>query len=154
MKKTLLILFLSPLIFSIEDSGSCSEIELFFIAPNDGFKSNSQKFTVKFGSNNILISPAGVVVDNVGNCEVSGHHHLIINNAYEVLNFENEPIPYAANILHFGGGQTEAELSLPPGNYSLQLVIGNYEHKPINQINSDEGYSPIVSKIINIEILP
>ena len=119
MKKTLLILFLSPLIFSIEDSGSCSEIELFFIAPNDGFKSNSQKLTVKFGSNNILISPAGVVVDNVGNCEVSGHHHLIINNAYEVLNFENEPIPYATNILHFGGGQTEAELSLPPGSYSL-----------------------------------
>ena len=85
---------------------------------------------------------------------VSGHHHLIINNAYEVLNFENEPIPYATNILHFGGGQTEAELSLPPGSYSLQLVIGNYEHKPINQINSDDGYSPIVSKIINIEILP
>ena len=55
MKKILLIFFLSPLIFSIEDRSSCSEIELFFITPSDGFKSNSQKFTVKFGSNNILI---------------------------------------------------------------------------------------------------
>ena len=57
-----------------------------------------------------------------------------------------------SNALH--NNCKQAELSLPPGSYSLQLVIGNYEHKPINQINSDDGYSPIVSKIINIEILP
>ena len=79
---------------------------------------------------------------------------MIINNAYEVKSFENQPIPYGANILHFGGGQKEAELSLPPGNYSLQLAIGDYEHKPINRNRSDQKYNPILSEIINVEILP
>ena len=72
----------------------------------------------------------------------------------EVESFENQPIPYGANILHFGGGQKEAELSLPPGKYSLQLAIGDYEHKPINRNRSDQKYNPILSEIINVEILP
>ena len=72
----------------------------------------------------------------------------------EIKSFENQPIPYGANILHFGGGQKEAELSLPPGKYSLQLAIGDYEHKPINRNRSDQKYDPILSEIINVEILP
>ena len=116
--------------------------------------SESQKFKIEFGSKNIYISPAGVIVDQLENCVVSGHHHLIINNAYDVKSFENKPIPYGTNILHFGGGQKEAELSLLPGKYTLQLAIGNYEHKPIDRNGSNEKYDPIISKIINIEIKP
>ncbi len=133
MKHILYFLFVSPLAFSFESSDNCDDIDLFFLSPQDGFVSENQK---------------------QDNCKVSGHHHLIINNAYEVKSFENQPIPYGANILHFGGGQKEAELSLPPGKYSLQLAIGDYEHKPINRNKSDQKYDPILSEIINVEILP
>ena len=154
MKHILYFLFVSPLAFSFDSSDNCDDIELFFLSPQDGFVSENQKLKVEFGTKNINISPAGIVVEKQDNCKVSGHHHLIINNAYKVESFENQPIPYGANILHFGGGQKEAELTLPPGKYSLQLVIGDYEHKPINQIGSNNNYKPIVSKQINIEIAP
>ena len=129
----------------------CEEVDLFFIKPNNGFISESSKFSVEFGSKNILISPAGVILDQEDDCTVTGHHHLIINNSYDVLKNKDVPIPFAQNVLHFGGGQTQADLSLPPGRYTLQLVLGDYEHMPVK---SQEDYKPIVSDVINIEILP
>ena len=154
MKHILYILLVSPLVFSLDTIDNCDDIELFFKSPQDGLIIENQKFKVEFGTKNINISPAGVIVEQTNNCLVSGHHHLIINNAYDVRNFENQPIPYDTNILHFGGGQKEAELTLQPGKYSLQLVIGNYQHMPISRSGSDKKYNPIVSKIINIEIKP
>ena len=154
MKHILYILLVSPLVFSLDTIDNCDEIELFFNSPQDGLIIENQKFKVEFGTKNINISPAGVIVEQTNNCLVSGHHHLIINDAYDVRNFENQPIPYDTNILHFGGGQKEAELTLQPGKYSLQLVIGNYQHVPISRSGSDKKYNPIVSKIINIEIKP
>ena len=154
MKHILYILLVSPLVFSLDTIDNCDEIELFFKSPQDGLIIENQKFKVEFGTKNINISPAGVIVEQTNNCLVSGHHHLIINDAYDVRNFENQPIPYDTNILHFGGGQKEAELTLQPGKYSLQLVIGNYQHIPISRTGSGKKYNPIVSKIINIEIKP
>ena len=154
MKHILYILLVSPLVFSLDTIDNCDDIELFFKSPQDGLIIENQKFKVEFGTKNINISPAGVIVEQTNNCLVSGHHHLIINDAYDVRNFENQPIPYDTNILHFGGGQKEAELTLQPGKYSLQLVIGNYQHIPISRTGSGKKYNPIVSKIINIEIKP
>ena len=154
MKLILYILLVSPLVFSLDTIDNCDDIELFFKSPQDGLIIENQKFKIEFGTKNINISPAGVIVEQTNNCLVSGHHHLIINNAYDVRNFENQPIPYDTNILHFGGGQKEAELTLQPGKYSLQLVIGNYQHMPISRTGSGKKYNPIVSKIINIEIKP
>tara|TARA_B100000989_G_scaffold51816_1_gene34517 strand:+ start:384 stop:848 length:465 start_codon:yes stop_codon:yes gene_type:complete len=154
MKHILYILLVSPLVFSLDTIDNCDDIELFFKSPQDGLIIENQKFKVEFGTKNINISPAGVIVEQTDNCLVSGHHHLIINDAYDVRNFENQPIPYDTNILHFGGGQKEAELTLQPGKYSLQLVIGNYQHMPISRTGSGKKYNPIVSKIINIEIKP
>ena len=56
------------------------------------------------------------------------------------------------NILHFGGGQTEAALSLKPGKYDLQLALGDYQHVPVKPVNSGSNYQPLVSKKITIEI--
>ena len=154
MKHILYILLVSPLVFSLDTIDNCDDIELFFKSPQDGLIIENQKFKVEFGTKNINISPAGVIVEQTNNCLVSGHHHLIINDAYDVRNFENQPIPYDTNILHFGGGQKEAELTLQPGKYSLQLAIGNYQHIPISRNGSGKKYNPIVSKIINIEIKP
>jgi hypothetical protein len=44
----------------------------------------------------------------------------------------NAPIPQDRNHLHFGAGQTEARLDLPPGRHMLQLVFGDAKHYPFN----------------------
>jgi hypothetical protein len=42
----------------------------------------------------------------------------------------NEPIPNDKNHLHFGAGQTEARIELPPGRHTLQLLLGDADHVP------------------------
>ena len=145
-KKLLLSILFSPLIFS----NQCEDIELFFNAPMDGFKTNAKEFKVEFGSKNIQITPAGIEVEDRQSCIVGGHHHLIINNAYDVDKNIMEPIPYGANILHFGGGQTEAVLSLSPGKYTLELAAGD----PLTVVQPDiladplDSYVPFVIKFL------
>ena len=149
MKKLILLFLLAPL---INANNHCDEVELFFISPQDGYKSNGKEFKVEFGSKNIQISPAGILVEDIEECMVSGHHHLIINNEYDVVANSKDPIPYGKNILHFGGGQTEAVLNLSPGKYILQLALGDYEHTPIKPKNASAINLPIVSKKIVVEI--
>ena len=100
MKKLFLLFLLSPL---INANNECGAFELFFISPQDGYKSNGKELKVEFGSKNVQISPAGVIVEDSEECVVSGHHHLIINNEYDVVLNNQDPIPYGKNILHFGG---------------------------------------------------
>ena len=149
MNKLFLLFLLAPL---INANSYCDEVELFFISPQDGYKSDDKDFKVEFGSKNIQISPAGILVEGLEECMLSGHHHLIINNEYDVVANSKDPIPYGKNILHFGGGQTEAVLSLSPGKYVLQLALGDYEHTPIKPKNVSANNLPIVSKKITIEI--
>ena len=47
----------------------------------------------------------------------SGHHHLIIDAPTPPLNVE---IPNDSQQFHFGAGQTETELTLTPGEHTLQ----------------------------------
>ena len=154
MKKYIIIIFLSPFLLSLEKNKSdCSDIELFFVSPKDGSVIEQTKFKVQFGSRNIQISPAGVEIERVKDCHVSGHHHLIINNSYNVKENIGIPIPFDRNILHFGGGQTETFLTLPPGKYSLQLALGDSQHRPVKSINGKQEKNIILSEEINIEIL-
>ncbi|WP_162957567.1 DUF4399 domain-containing protein, partial [Pseudomonas aeruginosa] len=34
-------------------------------------------------------------------------------------------------IRHFGKGQTETEITLPPGKHTLQLLVGDKNHVPL-----------------------
>ena len=155
MKIMILTLLMSPFVISLEKMDmECSNVELYFKSPLNGFKSKAKEFKVEFGSKNIHISPAGVKVEKLKKCFVSGHHHLIINGAYDVLDNPSQSIPYGKNILHFGGGQTEANLSLPPGKYSLQLALGDYEHRPVAALETTQTNNVILSETIDIEILP
>ena len=79
------------------------------------------KTTVHFGLHGMGIAPAGTKRPN------SGHHHLLIDTDLPPL---DQPIPNDENHLHFGGGQTEVELSLPPGPHTLQLLLGDADHIP------------------------
>jgi hypothetical protein len=62
------------------------------------------------------VAPAGVEWPN------TGHHHLLID-VDDSLD-PNEPIPQDKKHLHFGAGQTEALIKLPPGKHTLRLVLG------------------------------
>jgi hypothetical protein len=42
----------------------------------------------------------------------------------------DQPIPNDLNHLHFGLGQTETVIELPPGKHTLQLLMGDADHVP------------------------
>jgi hypothetical protein len=77
-------------------------------------------FTVRFGLRGMGVAPAGVTNPN------TGHHHLLI----DVATLPPDNLPNDANHRHFGLGQTEVELTLPPGQHTLQLVLGDALHIP------------------------
>jgi hypothetical protein len=89
---------------------------------------------VSFGLRGMGVAPAGVVV------EKTGHHHLLIDQ--QELPDLTMPLPASAQLIHFGGGQTQTEIRLSPGSHTLQLVLGNQYHIPHNP--------PLISKKITI----
>lgn len=93
----------------------------YIISPADG-DAVSSPFTVQFGLTGMGVAPAGVEKDN------TGHHHLLIDAA-EMLP-AGQPIPSDEHHRHFGGGQTEVSLDLPPGEHTLQLMLGDKGHVP------------------------
>jgi hypothetical protein len=77
--------------------------------------------TIHFGLHGMGIAPAGTRKPN------TGHFHLLIDRDLPPL---DKPIPNDENDLHYGAGQTEVELSLPPGPHTLQLLLGDADHIP------------------------
>ncbi len=102
-------------------SESPAGAKVYIISPKDG-EVVGKTFTVRFGLVNMGVAPAGVKVPN------TGHHHLLIN--HEGLPDMESPLVFSDNLKHFGGGQTEAEITLPPGKHTLRLLLGNYLHIP------------------------
>jgi hypothetical protein len=94
--------------------------QVYFIDLKDG-ATVPAKLTVYFGLRNMGIAPAGSDRAN------SGHHHLLIDTELPPL---DKPIPSDFNHLHFGAGQTEAEITLRPGVHTLQLLVGDKDHIP------------------------
>ncbi len=98
-----------------------SSPEVYFIEPKNG-DVVSNTFTVKFGLSNFGIAPAGYDIP------MTGHHHLLIN--VDLPEDLSQPIAADKNHIHFGLGQTEAEITLDKGAYRLRLLMGNYLHIP------------------------
>jgi hypothetical protein len=103
--------------------------------PNDGEVINTRTVKIWFGLRHMGVAPAGVDKPN------TGHHHLLIDTDLPPF---DEPIPNDRNHLHFGGGQTEAVIELPPGTHTLQLLLGDKDHVPHNP--------PVYSKKITITV--
>lgn len=89
------------------------------LAPADGATVGTS-FVVKFGATGTKVEPAGDIVPN------SGHHHLLINLDSIA---SGESIPFTERHMHFGKGQTEAEVKLAPGNYTLTAQFANGAHQ-------------------------
>ena len=109
-------------------------------------------FCISFGRRTAQRSKAGSGVVSVCETWVSPTRATIFRTAAiiicsvdvnEPLDL-NEPIPQDKTHLHFGAGQTEARIELPPGKHTLQLVLGDAKHYPFNP--------PLVSEKITIRI--
>lgn len=113
-----------------------------FVGLEDGDTVTSP-VTLYFGLSGMGVAPAGTEAEN------TGHHHLLLNRApFGEGEFGAEElvlgIPNDDNHYHFGGGQTQFTLDLPPGEHTLQLVLGDAGHVPHDP--------PIVSDVITITV--
>jgi len=107
----------------------------YIIEPADGARVSSP-VRVVFGLKGIGVAPAGVDRND------AGHHHLLVDAAMPAdLSL---PIPNDEQHRHFGGGQTEVELTLAPGRHTLQMLLGDHLHIPFDP--------PIASAVVTIEV--
>lgn len=93
-------------------------------------------FKVKMKVDGMKIRPAGEDVTD----KTSGHHHLLINRGAIPA---GQPIPTDETHIHFGKGQTEHELTLKPGTYTLTLQFADGAHL---------SYGPEMSKTIRVNV--
>ncbi len=91
-------------------------------------------FKVRFGVKGMAVAAAGDILPN------SGHHHLLINQAPIT---KGESVPFSEQHLHFGKGQTEAEVKLAPGVYRLTAQFANGAH---------QSYGEAMSKTITVTV--
>ncbi len=91
---------------------------------------------VVMGLSGMGVAPAGT------DAESTGHHHILVN--VDKVD-DSLPIPMDEKHRHFGKGQTEAVLDLPPGKYTLQLAFGDKNHVIHNP--------PVMSEKITIRVL-
>ncbi len=112
---------LSAPAYAADQSPAPAGAQAYIISPADGAVVSSP-VRVRFGLKGMGIAPAGVDRPD------TGHHHLLVD--LQELPALSEPMPATKQLRHFGGGQTEVELELSPGEHTLQLVLGNYSHVP------------------------
>ena len=106
-----------------------------FVEPADGAKVKSP-LKVKFGVEGMTVTPAGQELKD----KTHGHHHLII---------DGKPIPTGQAVpadethIHYGKGQTEAEIELKPGKHTLTMQFADGSHL---------SYGPTMSSTITVEV--
>jgi len=109
---------------------------VYFINLKDGDTVTSP-FKVQFGLTGMGVAPVGTQTPN------TGHHHLLIDTKLSDEEL-NKPVAADAKHVHFGGGQTEAMVTLPPGGHTLQLVLGDWSHIPHDP--------PVMSAVISVTV--
>jgi hypothetical protein len=110
------------------------DAKLYIISPKNG-ETVTSPVTVRFGLSGMGVAPAGV------GTAATGHHHLIIDAPLPPL---DKPLPKDEHHEHFGGGQTETTVALPPGDHTLQIILGDKDHVPHDP--------PLVSEQIKIRV--
>ena len=128
-------LMLPPAVASAQGTKAPKNAYLYIISPADG-ETVKGAFWCRFGLRNMGVTHADDAFAD------SGHHHLLID-ADEPIN-PGEPIPQDRKHIHYGGGETEARIELPPGKHTLQLVLGDAKH-----FNFDP---PVISEKIMITV--
>jgi len=101
-------------------TASAEGASVFIVSPADG-DTVSSPFTVEFGIGTMAVVRAG---DNTPN---TGHHHILIDTGLPPL---DRPIPADEHHVHVGDGSSATELTLAPGEHTLQLLLGDHLHIP------------------------
>jgi len=124
----------SALIVSVSFAQSAFAAKgVYFVEPKNRAVVTSP-FKVAFGIKGMAVEPAGEIKPE------SGHHHLLIDlDATK----QGEVIPIDEKHMHFGKGQTETEVTLPPGKYKLTLQFANGAH---------QSYGKKMSKTIHVTV--
>lgn len=91
-----------------------------FVTPRDG-ETVTNPVQVKFRVDGMDVVPAGTSAPD------SGHHHVLIDTPLPNLDL---PVPADAQHVHFGDGSSSTELTLPPGEHTLQLLFADHLHIP------------------------
>jgi hypothetical protein len=133
----LAVLTCAPLALAQERTASPAGAEAYIISPKNGATVHNPVH-IQFGLKAMGIAPAGIKFDN------TGHHHLLIDT--DAPADAGAPLPANDKIVHFGKGQTETSITLPPGKHTLQLLLGDQNHIPHNP--------PVISKKITITVAP
>jgi len=111
--------------------------KVYFISPADGAVIKGP-VKVVMGLSGMGVAPAGVDIGN------TGHHHILVNAPASMK--MDGALPADDVHRHFGLGQTEASLTLPPGKHTLQLLLGDKSHIP--------HAPPVISEKISITVQP
>lgn len=106
-----------------------------FLEPADGASVKSP-VKVKFGITGLTVTPAGVDIDD----KTKGHHHVIVDGSVVPL---GTVVPADERHIHFGKGQTEAELKLSPGKHTLTLQFADGGHR---------SYGSSISQTITVNV--
>ncbi|WP_354004414.1 DUF4399 domain-containing protein [Ramlibacter pallidus] len=95
--------------------------EAYFTNAKDGDVRESP-FVLRFGLAMRGLVPAGKTAGR------AGHHHLLVNQGLP-LDFK-KPLPFTEQYIHFGKGQMEHVVDLPPGTYTFNLLLADQGHIP------------------------
>lgn len=75
---------------------------------------------VEMGVEGMTVKPAGEMEEG------TGHHHIIINKGHIS---KGKVVPADEMNIHYGAGQTETDLDLEPGTYTLTMQFANGAHQ-------------------------
>ncbi len=99
--------------------------KVWFVSPEDGAEikgpavDGKVKVPVEMGVGGIEVKPAGEAIKG------TGHHHIVIDGEPVAAGVE---VPKNDTHIHYGGGQTEAELELAPGEHTLTMQFADGLH--------------------------
>ena len=105
-----------------------------FLEPSDSAEVVSP-FVVRMSAEDVTVEPS-----SKGVRDGYGHHHIVVDTSLPSL---DKSIPSDAQHRHFGKGQAETTLDLPPGEHTLRLLFASGNHVP---------YDPAVTDTIEITV--
>lgn len=131
---------LAPLPALAGPNASPAGAKVYFVDLKDGDTIDSET-VIKFGADGVTVAEAGKDVPN------SGHFHVFVDlpklgEGGEGKAELDQNIVKDDQHIHYGKAQTEAKLTLPPGEHKLQLVFADKDHIPHNP--------PLVSEQITV----
>jgi hypothetical protein len=109
------------------------ERAVYFVQPADGAEVGPNVHVI-MGVRGMKVRPAGEFVKG------TGHHHLIIDGSPLP---QGKVVPKDDHHMHFGKGQTEADIRLSPGRHTLTLQFADGLHR---------SYGPALSSTVHITV--